>query len=81
MPAKTEKIKGFTFLTGLILTTTNEPEANIIDGNNQLYVLSHISDNLQDVTDVVFDRLPNYQESTPDLCPLSYFVTDIYKET
>ena len=30
-----------------ILTTKNQPVANIIDGNVQLHVLSHIPDNLK----------------------------------
>ena len=41
-----------------VLTTKNEPVANKIDGNVQLYVLSHIPDNVQSVTKMVFDCLP-----------------------
>ena len=36
----------------------NEPVANILDSNVQLYVLLHITDNFQGETDMVFDRLP-----------------------
>ena len=32
--------------------------ANIIDGNVQLHVLSHIPDNFQGVTEIVSDGLP-----------------------
>ena len=34
------------------------PAANIIDGNVQLHVLSHIPDNFQGVTEIVSDGLP-----------------------
>ena len=34
------------------------PAANIFDGNVQLYVLSHIPDNFQGVTESVSDGLP-----------------------
>ena len=37
---------------------TNEPVANIIDGNVQLYVLSPSPDNFQGVAEMVLDRLP-----------------------
>ena len=62
MPAKTEKSKvlqSFKARFNVLTTTINEPEANIIDGNVQLYVLSHIPDNFQCVEETVFDRLPN----------------------
>ena len=35
-----------------------QPAANIIDGNVQLHVLSHIPDNFQGVTEIVSDGLP-----------------------
>ena len=35
-----------------------QPTANIIDGNVQLHVLSHIPDNFQGVTEIVSDGLP-----------------------
>ena len=35
-----------------------QPDANIIDGNVQLHVLSHIPDNFQGVTEIVSDSLP-----------------------
>ena len=35
-----------------------QPAANIIDGNGQLHVLSHILDNFQGVTEIVSDGLP-----------------------
>ena len=54
------------------MTTKNEPVANIIDGNVQLDVLSHIPDNFQGVAEMVFDLLP--KASRVD------FVTDISKE-
>ena len=49
MPAKTDKSKVYhSFKARLdVLTTTNEPVANIIDGNVQLNVHSHIPDNFQ----------------------------------
>ena len=34
------------------------PAANIIDGNFQLHVLSHIPDNFQGVIEIVSDGLP-----------------------
>ena len=36
-----------------------QPAANIIDGNVQFHVLSHIPDNFQGVTEIVSDGLPN----------------------
>ena len=41
-----------------VLTLKKQPAANIIDGNDQLHVLSHIPDNFQGVTTIVSDRLP-----------------------
>ena len=35
-----------------------QPAANIIDGNVQLHVLSHITDNFRGVTEIVSDGLP-----------------------
>ena len=35
-----------------------QPTANIIEGNVQLHILSLITDNFQDVTEIVSDRLP-----------------------
>ena len=35
-----------------------QPAANIIDGNVQLYVFSHIPYNFQGVTEIVSDGLP-----------------------
>ena len=35
-----------------------QPTANIIDGNVQLHILSHIPDNFQGVTEIVSDSLP-----------------------
>ena len=40
------------------MTTKNEPEASIFDGNVQLEILSHIPDNFQCVAEMVFDLLP-----------------------
>ena len=41
-----------------VFTTANEPVANIIDGNVQLYALSYIPDNFQGVAEMVLDHLP-----------------------
>ena len=54
------------------MTTKNEPIANIIDGNVQLEILSHIPDNFQGVAEMVFDLLP--KASRVD------YVKDISKE-
>ena len=35
-----------------------QPATNIIDGNVQLHVLSHIPDSFQAVTEIVSDGLP-----------------------
>ena len=53
---KTWKNKGFTFFKST--DTKKQPDANIFDGNVQLYVLSDIPDNFQGVTENVFDYLP-----------------------
>ena len=60
MAAKTEKSKFFTLFLGLPHCTDNkkQPAANIIDGNVQLHILSHIPDNFQVVTEIVSDGLP-----------------------
>ena len=60
MAAKTEKAKVFNYFKACfnVLTTKNKPAANIIDGNVQLHVLSHIQDNFQGVTEIVSDGLP-----------------------
>ena len=57
MPAKTEKAKVLHYLEAYfqVLTTTNGPVANLIDGNVQLYVLSPIPDNFQRVAEMVLD--------------------------
>ena len=74
MPARTEKAKVLHYLEACfkVLTTTNESVSNIIDGNVQLYVLSHISDNFQCEARMVLDRLPK--------SPRVDFITDISKE-
>ena len=57
MAAKTEKSKvlhHFKACTDI----KKQPAANIIDGNVQLRVLSHIPDNFQGVTEIVSDGLP-----------------------
>ena len=63
MPANTEKAKVFHHLEVCfqVLATTTEPVANVIDGNVQLYVHSHIPDNFQGVAEMVCQ---NHQEST-----------------
>ena len=35
-----------------------QPAANVIDGNVQRHVLSHIPDNFQGVTEIISDGLP-----------------------
>ena len=47
-----------------VRATKNEPVANKIDGNIQFYVLSHIPDNFQGETEMVFDRLPKSSRHT-----------------
>ena len=60
MAAKTEKSNVFHYFKACfnVLTTKNQPAANIIDGNVQRHVLSHIPDNFQGVTEIVSDGLP-----------------------
>ena len=60
MAAKIEKSKVLHYFKACfnILTSKKQPAANIIDGNVQLYVLSHIPDNFQGVTEIVSDGLP-----------------------
>ena len=60
-PAKTEKVKVLHYLDACFqpLTPTNEPVANVNDGSVQLYVLSSISDNFQDVAEIVLNHLAN----------------------
>ena len=60
MAAKTEKTKVLHYFKACfnVLKSKKQPAANIIDGNDQLHVLSHIPDNLQDVTEIVSDGLP-----------------------
>ena len=71
MPAKPEKPKVVHHLEAFFqpMTTTNEPEANVIYGNFQLYALSHIPFNFQCLAEMVLDRLQ--KASSVDL------VTDI----
>ena len=59
MPAKAEKTNVLHHLEVSFqpLTLTNEPIANINNGNCQLYVLSPIPDNFQGVAKMVFIRL------------------------
>ena len=60
MAAKTEKSKVLHYFKAFfnVLTTKIQPAANIIEGHFQLYVLSHIPDNFQGVTEIVSDGLP-----------------------
>ena len=55
MAAKTEKSKVLHYFKACLNVL---PAANIIDGNIQLHVLSHIPDNFQCVTEIVSDGLP-----------------------
>ena len=59
MPAKNEKAKVLHYLEACFqpMTPTNEPVANIIDGNVQLNVLSPRPDNFHGVAEMVLDRL------------------------
>ena len=56
MPVKTEKLKVLHYLEAYfqVLSTTNEPVANAINGNVQLYVFSHIPDKFQNVAEMTF---------------------------
>ena len=60
MAAKTEKSKVLHYFKACfnVLSHQKELAANIIDGNVQLHVLSHIPDNFQGVTEIVSDGLP-----------------------
>ena len=60
MAAKTGKSKVLHYFRACfnVLTSKKQPAANIIDGNVQLHVLSHIPDNFQGVTEIVSDGLP-----------------------
>ena len=60
MAAKTEKAKVLHYFKACfnVLTKKKQPAANIINGNVQLHVLSHIPDNFQGVTEIVSDGLP-----------------------
>ena len=60
MAAKTEKLNVLHYFKACfnVRTTQKQPAANIIDGNVQLHVLSHIPDNFQGVTEIVSDGLP-----------------------
>ena len=59
MPAKTEKAKALHHLEACFrpLTPTNEPVANVIDGNVQLNVPSPIPDIFPGVAKMLLDRL------------------------
>ena len=60
MAAKTEKSKVLRYFKACfnVLTTKKQPAANIIDGNVQLHVFSHIPDNFQGITEIVSNGLP-----------------------
>ena len=60
MAAKTEISKVLHYFKACfnVLTSKEQPAANIVDGNVQLHVLSHIPDNFQGVTEIVSDGLP-----------------------
>ena len=61
MAAKTEKSKVLHYFKACFNVLTlkkQQPAANIIDGNVQLHVLSHIPDNYKGVTEIVSDGLP-----------------------
>ena len=61
MAAKTEKAKVLQYFKAcfnVLTTKQKQPAANIIDGNVQLHVLSHIPDNFQGVTEIVSVGLP-----------------------
>ena len=56
MAAKTEKAKVLHYFKAcfnVLTTTKKQPAANIINGNVQLHVLSHIPDNFQGLTEIV----------------------------
>ena len=59
MAAKNEKSKILHYFKACFNELTlKKTAANIIDGNVQLHVLSHIPNNLQGVTEIVSDGLP-----------------------
>ena len=60
MAAKTEKSKVLHSFKACfnVLTSKEQPAANIIDGNVQLHILSHIPDNFQGVTEKAPYSLP-----------------------
>ena len=59
MAAKTETSKVLHYFKACFnVLTSKQPAANIIDGNVQLYVLSHIPVSFQGVTEIVSDVLP-----------------------
>ena len=60
MAAKTEKSKVLHYFKDCfnVLASKKQPAANIIDGNVQLHVLSHIQGSFQGVTEIVSDGLP-----------------------
>ena len=60
MVAKTKKSKVLHYFKACfnVPTSKKQPAANIIDGNVQLHVLSHIPDNFQGVTEIVSGGLP-----------------------
>ena len=70
MHANTENAKAMHYLEAYfqVLTITNEPVANVIDGNVQLYVFSKLPDNFQCVAE-----MPKLSKVDLD--------TDISKET
>ena len=59
MAAKTEKSNVLHYFKACfnVLTTKKQPAANIIDGNVQFHVLSHIPDTFQGVTKIVSDSM------------------------
>ena len=61
MATKTEESKVLHYFKACfnVLTTKKQLAANIIDGNVQRHVLSHIPDNFQGVTEIVSDGQPN----------------------
>ena len=59
MAAKTEISKVLPYINACFkVLTAKDPVANIINGNVQLRVFSHIPDNFQGVTEIVSDGLP-----------------------
>ena len=58
MAAKTEKSKVLHYFKACFNVQQKRPATNMIDGNVQLHVLSHIPDKFQGVTEIVSDGLP-----------------------